>query len=59
MKWIRKTSKDQSHMIDRAFETIYKAIEADKKMRFEDALREYQLGVEYFLIFLKCNFLKS
>ena len=50
-----KEKSQSTSMLDRAFETVHKAIEADKKMSYEDALREYQLGVEYFLIFLKCN----
>jgi vacuolar protein-sorting-associated protein 4 len=35
---------------------VSRATEEDKNKNYEEALRQYQHGVEYFLHAIKCNF---
>ena len=44
-------------ILKKAFEIVSRATEEDKNENYEEALRHYQHGVEYFLHAIKCNFM--
>jgi len=38
-----------------AIDLVQKAAEEDKASNFEEALRQYELGIEYFIHSIKCK----
>lgn len=42
--------------VQKAIELVTKATEEDKKKNYQEALRLYEHGVDYFLHAIKCNF---
>lgn len=45
--------------LTKAIELVTRATEEDRKKNFEEALRLYEHGVEYFLHAIKCTVLSS
>jgi len=43
------------YIYQKAIETVTKATEEDKLENFEEAARLYELGVQYFLHYIKCK----
>jgi hypothetical protein len=41
--------------LQKAIEIVNRATEEDKNKNYEEALRQYQHGVEYFLYAIKCT----
>lgn len=44
-------------MLQKAIDLVTKATEEDRNKNYEEALKLYESGIEYFLHALKCKFL--